>query len=111
MEDVPVDEDLFAYYDDDGYPSDEKGTFQDHQLHPKLVHLVISAVFMMATFTSVSQLIDIIWTKVQLTSANWITPGRETFLTLPKSLQHPIESKALLSRATCLGSSIANSLT
>ena len=73
MEDVPVDEDLFAYYDDDGYPSDEKGTFQDHQLHPKLVHLVISVVFMMATFTSVSQLINIICTKVQLTSANWGT--------------------------------------
>ena len=60
MEDVPVDEDLFAYYDDDGYLSAEKGTLQDHELNPKLVHLVISVVFMLATFTSVSQLTDII---------------------------------------------------
>ncbi|XP_044177918.1 uncharacterized protein LOC114959990 [Acropora millepora] len=52
-DDVPVDQDLFAYYDDDGYPSDDKGTLQDHEFNPKLVHLVISVVFMLATFTSV----------------------------------------------------------
>ena len=101
-EDVPVDEDLFAYYEDDGYQSDEKGTLQDHEFNPKLVNLVISVVFMLATFTSVSQLTDIILTKVQLNSANWITSRRQTFLTQPKSLQRPVGSNALLSKTMCL---------
>ena len=101
-EDVPVDEDLFAYYDDDGYESDEKGTLQDHEFNPKLVHLVISVVFMLATFTSVGQLTDIILTKVQLNSANWITSRRQTFLTQPKSLQRGQLGRTLHYQEPCV---------
>ena len=56
-EEVDVGEDLFAYYDDEDYPTDDKETVGDLELHPKLVHLVISVAFMMVTLTSVSLLI------------------------------------------------------
>ena len=53
-EELDVDEDLFAYYDDEDYQSGDKEAHSDHELHPKLVPLTISVAFMMATFTLVS---------------------------------------------------------